>query len=678
MASAKILIVEDEAIVAADLMAKLKQFGYDVIGPASRGEQAIDLANTQRPNLVLMDISLGGDMDGIKAADRIRQECPTPIVFLTAHSDSETLTRAKVTAPFGYLLKPFNERELQTHIEMALYRHQIEETLRENEGRLRLAIDATHVGLCDWDIVNERATWAGHCGDLFGLRPDAFKGTFDDLLALVHKDDRETVNTAMRRALDEQAPYACEFRIVRPDQSIRWLEWWGEVYRDEQNRPHRMVGLLQDITRRRQAEEELRRMADELERRVADRTKDLVRSEGRLRALSKELNLIEQRERRKLATDLHDYLAQMLVLGRIKLDQAKQGPLSPSSAGFIAEAESVINQALAYTRSLVGQLCPPVLKEFGLVVALKWLSEQMQQHRLDVVMHAKDDRLPLADDQEVLLFQSVRELLMNAVKHAKTESATISLSCSDGELRLVVRDNGIGFDVTTAPLSAQFGLFSIKERMQALGGRFVLLSEPGQGTTATLVLPLSNGASESPSFKETTKNVSLLKRQGAVGDETIRSDSQGTHHSSPITDHPVGSIRVLLVDDHVMIRKGLKAILLDYPGFDIVGEAANGAEAVSLTRSLQPEVVIMDISMPVMDGIEATRSIKRDWPGVIIIGLTVHSAAQVKTAMKEAGASTVLTKEAAVDELPRTIQASCATRKSTNGASIGTMTDQLQ
>ena len=134
----------------------------------------------------------------------------------------------------------------------------------------------------------------------------------------------------------------------------------------------------------------------------------------------------------------------------------------------------------------------------------------------------------------------------------------------------------------------------------------------------------------------------------------------------------------MLVDDHVMIRKGLKAVLLDYPGFNIVGEAANGAEAVALTRSLQPEVVIMDISMPVMDGIEATRSIKQDCSDVIVIGLSVHSAAQVKTAMKEAGASTVLTKEAAVDELPRTIQAFYAMRKAPNGTSIGTMMSSQQ
>src|SRR5215217_9750816 len=201
MANARVLIVEDEAIVAADLGAKLKRLGYTVVGTASRGELAIQLAAAERPNLVLMDILLAGDMDGIEAADRIRQQYQIPIVFLTAHSDSDTLARAKVTAPFGYLLKPFNERELETHIEMALYRYQIEQALRENEGRLRLAIDATHMGLWDWDIVNNRATWGGHYGDLFGLEADQFEGSYEELLRLVHDEDQATVRQAMDRAL---------------------------------------------------------------------------------------------------------------------------------------------------------------------------------------------------------------------------------------------------------------------------------------------------------------------------------------------------------------------------------------------------------------------------------------------------------------------------------------------
>ena len=652
-ADVKILVIEDEAIVAADIKHKLTYLGYHVIATAGRGEDAVRIASAERPGLVLMDIALAGTMDGIEAADRICRIYHVPIIFLTAHSDSETLTRAKATGPFGYLLKPFSERELETHIEMAVYRYRVEERLREKEGRLRLAIDAARMALWDWDVESRQATWAGHYSELFGQNPDAFQNTYEAFLALVHEEDREQIGIAMQRALEDGAPYASEFRVRWPDQSIHWLEWWGEVFRDEQKRPIRMVGLLQDITRSRDMEEALRRLTGELEQRVADRTEELVRSESRLRALSNELNLTEQRERRRLATELHDYLAQLLVLLRIKLGQAKQAGLGTTTAGFVAEMEAILTQALTYTRSLVGQLSPPVLKEFGLPIALKWLAEQMQQHGLHVVLHTKEERIPLSDEQEVLLFQSVRELLMNAVKHAQTESATITLSRSDDLIRLVVQDQGCGFDATAMKIFTQFGLFSIQERMQGLGGQFILLSEPGRGTTATLTMPISADGARAESEVLSSEFLGEIS-----GHRRASRGSRSAHSELPTQNSQLqksARIRVLLVDDHTMIRAGLKAMLLDYPTIDIVGEAANGREAVELTQSLQPEVVVMDVTMPVMDGIEATRLITRDSPSLIVIGLTVHNADQVMTAMKEAGAMAVLTKETAVDQLHQII-----------------------
>lgn len=668
MPNSRILIVEDEAIVAADLKAKLKALDYEVVGVASRGEQAVALAETARPHLILMDILLAGDMDGIEAAGLIQQSYSLPVIFLTAHSDSETLARAKRTAPFGYLLKPFNERELETHIEMALYRHQIEGALRENEGRLRLAIDATHLALWDWDIVQDRATWAGHYGELFGLPEEQFKGTYQELVDLVHEDDRKPVRETMERALNDHAPYACEFRVRHQDGSVHWLTWWGEVYRDDRKRPVRMVGLLQDITRRRMAEEALRAMTSELEQRVEERTQELVGSESRLRALSRELNLAEQRERRKLATDLHDYLAQLLVLGRIKLGQAKREEMSLFSAGLIGETEVVLGEALAYTRSLVGQLSPPVLKEFGLVVALKWLAEQMRQHRLTVAVEADTDHLPLAEDQAVLLFQSVRELLMNVVKHADTEVVTVTVDKSEGLLRVVVEDRGRGFDATATRMTAQFGLFSIKERMQALGGRFILHSEVGKGTTASLVLSLPAASAEGPPEPPAVDGSSVSQSSspdGFLPSSPAQGDGQGTLPQGALpqgievsgTAPATNKVRVLLVDDHAMIRQGLRAMLLGYSDIQIVGEAANGIEALEQARSHRPDVVIMDVTMPKMDGIEATQMIKREWPTMLVIGLTVHTAVHVQSSMKNAGAWDVITKEAAVDELHRTIQA---------------------
>lgn len=130
---ARVLVVEDEAIVAMDISVMLRGLGYEVEGPASTGEEAVELAERERPDLVLMDIMLRGGMDGVEAARRIRETTGAPIVYLTAYADEGTLLRAKTAEPLGYLLKPFEERELRTTIETALSKHRTEARLRESE-----------------------------------------------------------------------------------------------------------------------------------------------------------------------------------------------------------------------------------------------------------------------------------------------------------------------------------------------------------------------------------------------------------------------------------------------------------------------------------------------------------------------------------------------------------------
>lgn len=136
MSAHSILIVEDEAIVAEDLACKVRQLGYEVAGTTMTGEEAIQLARQQRPALVLMDIRLAGAMDGIEAARAIHTEHNLPVLFLTAHSDPETVMRARQAEAFGYILKPFNERDLSIQIEMALYKHAAERQLFESKERL--------------------------------------------------------------------------------------------------------------------------------------------------------------------------------------------------------------------------------------------------------------------------------------------------------------------------------------------------------------------------------------------------------------------------------------------------------------------------------------------------------------------------------------------------------------
>ena len=126
MAIARLLIVEDEAIVAMDLRSKLVDLDYFVVGVARSGEDAVRLAYEKSPDLILMDINLKGDMDGVAAAEHIRERQTIPVVFLTALGDKDTLQRAKITEPQGYILKPFNERDLYASIEVGLHKHRME------------------------------------------------------------------------------------------------------------------------------------------------------------------------------------------------------------------------------------------------------------------------------------------------------------------------------------------------------------------------------------------------------------------------------------------------------------------------------------------------------------------------------------------------------------------------
>src|SRR4051812_11603760 len=134
-AARRILIVEDQRLIAADLANTLRKLGYEVVGNVASGEEAIGRSDQVRPELVLMDVRLRGEMDGIHAAEIIRDRFNLPVVFLTAYADEETILRAKKTTPYGYLVKPFNERELRATIEIAFYTHQMERTLADERAR---------------------------------------------------------------------------------------------------------------------------------------------------------------------------------------------------------------------------------------------------------------------------------------------------------------------------------------------------------------------------------------------------------------------------------------------------------------------------------------------------------------------------------------------------------------
>lgn len=180
--------------------------------------------------------------------------------------------------------------------------------------------------------------------------------------------------------------------------------------------------------------------------------------------------------------------------------------------------------------------------------------------------------------------------------------------------------------------------------MESLGGSFDIQSSQGQGTTATLTLPLGS----SPEAKV------LSHEPGQSNTQHLPDSAPGAQHSAL---HQKNAItRVLLVDDHAMVRQGLRSVLDAYDTIQVVGEAQDGSDAVRLAGELRPHVVVMDINMPKMNGIEATMRIKANWPETLVIGISVNTGDDNGAAMQRAGAAVLLTKEAAVDDLYRTIQ----------------------
>ena len=390
-----------------------------------------------------------------------------------------------------------------------------------------------------------------------------------------------------------------------------------------------------DITEHKRIEEKLRSLTQELDQRVAARTQELTVSQKRLRALATELSLAEERVRRQIAHELHDYLGQLLVVSRLKITQAMPRVSDDMTQQQLRDADRSLQDCISYTRSLVAELTPPVLREFGLVMGLTWLADQMEQHGLTVAVTIGAPSVALREDDSILLFQCVRELLMNVVKHAGASHAALVIALTpDHRLTITVTDRGRGFDPAAEQVASveHFGLFSIRERMEAIGGALSITSAPGQGTSAMLTLPVEQPVSAVQAPPATL---------GAAR------DVPGTSGRSPVT--------ILLVDDHPLVRQGLRGAVDDADNICVIGEAADGQEAVRFVQKWRPDIVVMDVNMPNMDGIEATKLIKQLYPEVAVIGLSVHSSEQVASAMKEAGAVSYLRKDVAPEELKRAI-----------------------
>jgi two-component system cell cycle sensor histidine kinase/response regulator CckA len=263
MTETRILVVEDERIVALDMERRLGNLGYTMVGHVSRGEEAIRQATETRPDVVLMDIHLKGDVDGIEAAERIRTQLDIPVVFVTAYADEETLQRAKITGPFGYIIKPFDERILHSTITMALYKHEVEQQLRDSERYFRALVEhASDIfGVLDQDTTIRYASPSVE--RMLGYRPEELMGK--SVAEILHPDDVSQGRDGPRQASEnETTRQSGEVRVRHKDGSWHTIEFTSQ---DRLADP--VVGGIvinaRDITERKQAELERERLLAQIQ-----------------------------------------------------------------------------------------------------------------------------------------------------------------------------------------------------------------------------------------------------------------------------------------------------------------------------------------------------------------------------------------------------------------------------
>jgi two-component system, response regulator PdtaR len=267
----RIQIVEDEGIVADEIRSRLKNLGYEVVGIADTGPKAITLAGIARPDLVLMDIMLKGEMDGVEAADIIRTTFDIPIIYLTAYTDEGTLKRAKITKPFGYLIKPFEERELRTTIEISLYNHHMERLLAESEERYRVVSELSsdfafsfipgedESFTLEW-ITDAFTTITGYSTDDVDLP--------NDLKRIIHGDDLPILLGYLGARPDDtqmlkEATHGFDFRLFTKAGEMRWIHGFlRPEWNDHGDELVRCYGAMKDITLRKRIQDLIRIQRD--------------------------------------------------------------------------------------------------------------------------------------------------------------------------------------------------------------------------------------------------------------------------------------------------------------------------------------------------------------------------------------------------------------------------------
>lgn len=482
---ARVLVVEDEKIIAKDIESTLKRIGHESAGSVARGEDAIIMTEKEKPDMVLMDITLKGEMDGIEAAKIINDRFSIPIVYITAHQDEDTIEKTKGTNPYGYITKPLDDRDLSTAINSAMYRRDVELKLKDAEEKyFRLSENAPDM-IFSQEISTRKYEYVNMTSlKLTGYSPEDFYERPGLLESIVDPEWKEQYIFTLKMIQKSNTLIPFEYMIIHKNGKKIWLNQRSLVLRNRNGEAESIEAIVTDITERKDYEQKLE-----------DTTQ-------KLRALSNYQQKVREEERLNISREIHDQLGQDLTVLKMDLamlgkNAAKKTDNNPNERMniFVDELKKItayIDDIINKVRKIATDLRPDILDKLGITEAIEWHAGEFEKRSMiRCITELCEDEINLNPEKAISVFRIFQETLTNTARHSGATEVLIEMKIVNGWLILSIKDNGKGITNAEIEKSTSLGILGMKERVLILGGIWSIKGEEKKGTTVQIKVPLS-------------------------------------------------------------------------------------------------------------------------------------------------------------------------------------------